>query len=281
MYEELNTRLNEHIRQNAQRFAEYDKLLKGEQIMADEVKITNAGDPNAAMLMAAMGRGGGDGLFGGSGGGGLIGGLVLGSLLRNGGLGGLGGFGGEAVATQPNANMSIMSTLGDIKQAVAVSTSQMETSQALQSSTLQAQMSSIAAATVAQISSVKDAVNSNTVALMQMINGVNTNISNDGEKTRALITSQYEATLNRQLSDANAAIIELRSDQRARTSEINVTQTVSQAQAQQQQQQQFANLTNLLLDAVQNIRATNQAINIGSGLQVPTQTNSSANTRVN
>ena len=135
MWEEISERLNSHIQQNAAKFAEYDQLLKGKSIMADEVKITNAGDPNAAMLMAAMSNKGGDGFLGG---GGVLGGLILGSLLRNGNLG-LGGDG--QVASQPNANMSIMSTLGDIKQAVAVSTAQMETSQALQSSTIQSQLS--------------------------------------------------------------------------------------------------------------------------------------------
>jgi hypothetical protein len=63
-------------------------------------------------------------------------------------------------------------------------------------------------------------------------------VQNDGDKTRALITAQYEATLNRQLTEANAALIELRSDQRAaeraRTIEINMTQNQAQAQTQNQ-----------------------------------------------
>jgi len=234
-------------------------------------------------MMAAMasGKGGSDGLLGG--GGGLLGGLLLGSLLRNNGglLGGNGGAGGMTDVTQPGANMSIMSTLGDIKQAVAVGTAQMETSQALQSSTIQAQLSQVAAATVAQIGSVKDSQTANSIALMQMLNQTNTNITSDGEKTRALITQQYEQTLNRQLAEANNALIELRNEGRQRNSEINITTQVNQMQQQQQQQNQIANLQNLLLDAVQSIRATNQAINIGAGTLTANPTNTNTNTRVN
>ncbi len=236
-----------------------------------------------------------DGMFGA--GGGMIGGLILGSLLRNNGnlFGGNDGVGGP-VSAQSQANMSLMAGIGDLKQAVAVGTSQMETSNALQSSTIQGQLSSVAATTVANISGLKDVVNANTVALMQQLNGVQssvdknawavtTAISNDGEKTRALITQQYEATLNRQLSDANAAIIELRSDQRfaerARGVEVTTTNNINQAQAQQQQQVQFQNLhrvVNDLANDLQYIRATNQAINIG-GTQTANPTNTNTNVK--
>lgn len=242
------------------------------------------------MLMSMATKGGsGDGLFGGSG---LIGGLILGSLLRNNGnlFGGDGaGVVGGAVLRNPpeqnQANMDLMASIGQVDKAVAVSTAAMEASQALQSSTIQSQLSGVAAALTGTVNGVKDAVNSNAVALMQMINQTNTNITNDGEKTRALITSNYQDTLNRQLAEANAAIIELRGDNRAQRhaheSEINVTQTVNQAQAQQQQQQQWGNLYNMLSDAVQSIRATNQAINIGAGTLTANPTNTNTNTRVN
>lgn len=278
-----------------------------------------------------------DGLFGGSGSG-LIGGLILGSLLRN--NGNLFGNGdGAAVAAgaalnpqQAQANMSLMSGLGDIKQAIAVSTANMETSQALQSSTLQNQLSQVAGAltnTVTQakdstnagilglassIAGVKDAVNGNAVALMTQINGVekagaaNTvtlmnqlngldktvmsaqndiekTVVADGEKTRALIVSQYEATLNRQLQEANAALVELRSNERIASAqrgiEVNTTNNINQAQAQTQQQAQWnalAGLISNLANDLQYIRATNQAINIG-GTQLASPTNSNNNIR--
>lgn len=302
----LQNALTDHIASNNTKFAQYDNLISmftgGADIpatpvtstsketqmtgMTDHVTVNADGGAGAsammapAMMAAMAGKGGGDGLLGG---GGLLGGVLLGSLLgRNGGLfGNNGGAGDAAAMTQPNANMSIMSTLGDIKQAVAVGTAQMETSQALQTSTLQAQLSSVAAATVAQVTGVKDAVNQNTVALMQMINQTNTNISNDGDKTRALITAQYEQTLNRQLTEAQNALIELRTEGRQRTSEINITTQVNQMQQQQQQQNQLTNLQNGLLEAIQSIRATNQAINIGAGTLTANPTNTNTNTRVN
>lgn len=232
--------------------------------------VNNPSDPMAAAMMA-MTRGNGDGLFGGGGGGGLIGGLILGSILRNGNGGFFGGGGDGGGAT---VAMSTMQALGDIKAAVALSTAQMETSQALQSSTIQAQLSGVAAALTNTVAGVKEAVNAGAVLNMQTT-------MNDGEKTRALITQQYEQSLSRQLSDANAQIIELRSDAnnttRARQVEVNVTQNVQQMQ----QQQQMANMMTTLLDVVQSIRATNQAINIGAGTLTASPTNTNTNTRVN
>lgn len=283
-----------HVAENKQRFSDIEETLnwlsdksprtEKETIMSDgvsdSVKIHNApgADPSAAMMMAAMANKSGDGLFGG--GGGLLGGLLLGSLLRN--NGGLFGGGGDvAVATQPQANMSIMSTLGDIKQSVAVGTAQMEASQAQQSGVIQGQLSSVAAALTSNISGVKDSVNSNTVALMQMLNGISKDISNDGEKTRALVVNQYEQTLNRQLSDANAQVVELRSelngDRRVRNAEINVTQNVNQNQ-QQQQWQELNNRVVQLLAEHQNIRQG--IINLGT-MSGSAGQQTAANTRVN
>ena len=111
---------------------------------------------------AGMMMSGGDGVFGG---GGLIGGLILGSLLRN--NGNLFGGDGNAVAgatlrnppEQNQANMDLMQAVGAVDKSVAVSTASMEASQALQSSTIQAQLSQVAQASVAQINGVKDVVN--------------------------------------------------------------------------------------------------------------------------
>lgn len=295
--------LTTHIVANTEQFhvmeEKFDYLkedvskLKTEEMketeMANETINVGGSDSNAAMMaMLASGRNNNGDMFGA--GGGMLGGLILGSLLRNGNgglFGGNGGGGGDMTAvTQPNANMSIMSTLGDIKQAVAVGTAQMETSQALQSSTIQSQLSSVAAATVAQVSGVKDAVNQNTVALMQMINTTNTNISNDGEKTRALITQINNENISRQLSDANAAIIELRSEnrlnERSRGIEVNTTNNINQMQNQQQQQQQLNGLAGLvsnLANDLQYIRATNQAINVGSGTLTANPANTNTNIR--
>jgi hypothetical protein len=108
-------------------------------------------------------------------------------------------------------------------------------------------------------------------------------ISADGEKTRSLITNQYEINLQRQLSDANAAIIELRGDnrlsERTRGIEVNTTTTVNQMQQQQQQQAQYGQLANLIWSLGQNIRNDNAAINVGSGTQTSTPTNTNTNIR--
>lgn len=257
------------------------------------------------MSMATKGNNTGDGMFGG--GGGLIGGLLLGSLLRNGNGGLFGGNGGDGAGViggatlrnppeQNQANMDLMASIGQVDKAVAVSTAAMEASQAAQSAGIVSQLNNVAGSLSTRIDSTKETVNAMAMVLAQQLSGVDKsimenryaisqNITADGDRTRSLITAQYEATLNRQLSEANAAIIELRADERsarrAHDNEINVTQTVNQAQQQSQQQQQWGNLYNMLSDAVQSIRATNQAINIGAGTLTANPTNTNTNTRVN
>jgi hypothetical protein len=246
------------------------------------------------MMMA----GGGDGGLGFGGGGGLIGGLILGSLLRQGNGGLFGGNGGDGAAgavlrsppEQVAANMSLMQSIGQVDKAVAVSTAAMEASQANQTIGLTNQFNSTTGSLVNRIDGVRESVNANSVALMQQLNTVNTNllqgfnqtqqvVQNDGDKTRALITQQYEATLNRQLTDANAAIIALqnRAAIDSATNGINVTNTnnINQMQQQAQQQQQYGHLANLIYGLGQNI--TNGAINVGSGTLTanPVNTNTS------
>jgi hypothetical protein len=242
-----------------------------------------------------MMSGGGDGLFGGGGGGGLIGGLILGSLLRNNGnlFGGNGDGAGAVLRSPPEqvqANMSLMQSIGAVDKAVAVSTAAMEASQANQTIGLNAALNSVTQGISLRIDNVKDAVNAGTMVLAQQLNGVQQqvmenryqlaqDINNDGDKTRALITSQYEATLNRQLSDANANVIALQSRfdtaERTRGVEVNTTTTVNQMQQQAQQQAQYSQLAHLIYALGQNI--TNGAINVGSGTLTanPSNTNTS------
>lgn len=242
---------------------------------------------------------GGDGL--GLGGGGLIGGLILGSLLRNNGnlLGG-DGSGAALGATlrnppeQNQANMDLMAAIGAVDKATAVSTAAMEASQANQTIGINAGLNSLAQGLSMRVDNVKDVVNQNSVALMQGQAAINQNImenryelskdiSNDGEKTRALITQQYEINLQRQLADANAAIIELRGDnrlaERTRGIEITTTNNINQMQQQQQQQAQYGQLANLIWGLSQNIRSENAAINVGSGTQTATNTPTNTNIR--
>lgn len=246
-----------------------------------------------------MGGGGDSGMFGG---GGLIGGLILGSLLRNNGnlLGGDGAGGAALGATlrnppeQNQANMDLMAAIGGVDKSVAVSTATMEASQATQTLGITSQLNSITQALASRVDNVKDVVNTNSVALMQGQAAINQNImenryelskdiSEDGDKTRALITAQYEATLNRQLGEANAALIELRSQNNlasaTRGIEVNTTNNINQMQQQQQQQAQYGQLANLIWSLGQSIRNDNSAINVGSGTQTSTPTNTNTNIR--
>jgi hypothetical protein len=226
-----------------------------------------------------MGGGGGDGLFGGGGGGGLIGGLILGSLLRqgNGGLfggnGDGGGAGGALLRSPPEqvtANMSLMQAIGMVDKSVAVNAAAFEASQANQSLSLTNQFNNQTQALATRILETNQNVMENRYELAK-------DIATDGAATRALIVAQYEATLNRQLGDANAEIIALRSRSAldAATNGITVTNTnnINQMQQQAQQQQQYASLANLIYGLGQNI--TNGAINVGSGTLTanPTNTN--------
>ena len=276
----------------------YEKLAKQIKQIAENA-TTSLGDKSMAEIMTPgmiMGQGGGDGgMFGG---GGLIGGLILGSLLRNNGnlLGGDGAGGAALGATlrnppeQNQANMDLMAGIGAVDKSVAVSTATMEASQATQTLGITSQLNSITQALSARVDGLKDIVNTNAVALMQGQAAINQNvmenryelskdISADGEKTRALITAQYEINLQRQLSDANAQIIELRGNNNLQGAAAGITLTntnnINQMQQQSQQQQQYAHLAQLIYGLGQNI--TNGAINVGSGTLTanPVNTNTS------
>ena len=227
-----------------------------------------------------MMSGGGDGL--GFGGGGLIGGLILGSLLRNNGnlLGGDGAGAAAAALRSPpeqvTANMSLMQAVGAVDKAVAVSTSAMEASQATQTLGITTQLNNQTTALFGSINALGQNVMENRYELSK-------DIQNDGDKTRALITQQYEATLNRQLGEANAAIIELRSRENVaaatRGVEVTTTNNINQMQQQAQQQAQYGQLANLIWGLHQNINNANGAINVGSGTQTSTPTNTNTNIR--
>ena len=195
---------------------------------------------------------------------------------------------------QNQANMSLMAAIGGVDKAVAVGTAAMEASQAMQSAGIVSQLNNVAGSLATRVDGVKETVNAMSMVLAQQIAGVDRSIlesryelskdvTADGDKTRALITSNYQETLNRQLGEANAALIELRSEDRANRraydSSVNVTQTVNQAQSQAQMQSQFDRLYHMLGDATQNIRATNQAINLG-GRQTANPETTSTNNKV-
>jgi len=245
---------------------------------------------------AGMMMSGGDGLFGGSG---LIGGLILGSLLRNNGnlFGGDGAAGAAALRSPPEqsqANMSLMNAIGEVGKQVALGTATVETSNAVQTGQLTNAISQATSAQLIATQSVKDGINSLGGLLSTQLNGVqqqvmenryelSKDITTDGEKTRALLVQQYEATLNRQLSDANAAVIALQAklDTAAATRGVEVTTTnnINQMQQQSQQQQQYGQLYNAIWGLAQHIQNTNSAINVGSGTQTANPANTNTNIR--
>lgn len=244
--------------------------------------------------MMAMGGGGFDGGFGG---GGLISGLILGTLLRNNGnlFGNNGGDGAlRSPPEQSQANMSLMNAIGEVNRSVALGTATTETSNATQTGQLTNAINAATSANLIAIQGVKDNVGSGTMLLSQQLNGVqqqvmenryelSKDISADGDKTRALITAQYEATLNRQLSDANAAVIALQTKldtgNVARGVEVTTTNNINQMQQQQQQQAQYGQLANLIWGLGQQIRSTNEAINVGSGTLTANPANTNTNIR--
>lgn len=235
-------------------------------------------------------------LFGGGSdnmGGGMIGGLILGSLLRNngnlfGGDGTAGAAGGAMLRTTPEqaaANMSLMAGIGDIKQAVAVGVATTETSNATQTGQLSSAILQSTSANQVAVAGVKDAVNANSVVLMQQLNQLNSNImeskyelsrdiTNDGEKTRALITANMVTDLNNQLAD-------LRVQRAIADNGVTVTNNINQNQNQQQQQQQLGFVVNALSGVVAELqRNTQSVVNLGT-MSGSAGSQTANNTRVN
>jgi hypothetical protein len=270
----------------------YKKLVE----KIEEEKGNDMAEVLTPSMIMGGGGGGGDGLFGGNG---LIGGLILGSLLRNNGnlLGGDGAAGGAVLRSPPEqvqANMSLMQSIGAVDKAVAVSTAAMEASQANQTIGFTNQLNAQTGSLATRVDGTKEAVNATAMLLSQQLNGVQQqvmenryqlaqDISNDGEKTRSLITSQYEATLNRQLGDANARIIALETravtDNVTRGVEVTTTNNINQMQQQAQQQAQYHQLASWIHGLSQQIRSTNEAINVGSGTLTANPTNTNTNIR--
>ena len=249
---------------------------------------------------AGMMMSGGDGLFGG--GGGLIGGLILGSLLRNNGNlfgnnqgdGNIGGIATQAGVQSVVNQSAIQQELADIKAAIPYNEAQMQLALANAQTALTSQINNSNAVTQTGFQNTQNQLNQieNLIGrdLLNLNNSVTTGtlqtisaVKDDGEKTRALITQQYEATLNRQLNDANARIIALENKQELNSAtrgvEVNTTNNINQMQQQQQQQQQFAQLYNVLWGLAQSIRSTNEAINVGTGTLTANPVNTNTNIR--
>jgi hypothetical protein len=241
--------------------------------MAVDSTVTGSGIDLNQLFQSAITGGNMGNLFGSNDnmGGGMIGGLILGSLLRNNGN----LFGGNG----------LMAGIGDIKQAVAVGVATTETSNANQTGQLTSAVLQSTSANQLAVAGVKDAVNANSVVLMQQLNQVNTNIMEskyelsrditaDGEKTRALITANMVTDLNNQLAD-------LRVQRAIADNGVTVTNNINQNQAQQQQQQQLGFVVNALSGVVAELqRNTQSVVNLGT-MSGSAGSQTANNTRVN
>ena len=278
------------------------------KMMKEDINIFGG---SGAGTGGAMGAGLGAGVLGG-----VLGGVLLNrnGLLNNGGDGG--NFvtptqlqtGLDAVTGQIQNN-SILQTLGDIKSAVPLAESQVQLALAGVQNDINAQINSatsnllnnqtglardIATTTATIIASenaTQDVVqngiasvnlgiaNLATAGLQNTYSLANT-IRDDGDRTRALIVSQNDANLQRQLATAESALLEQRAIGRSRDVEVNVTQNVNQNQLQMQQQQQYQTLATALSTLLsQNQHISNGIVNLGTMTASGNPVN--ANTRVN
>lgn len=289
------------------------------------IEETNMTPAETINLFANPGMGGNmGGAVGGGLGAGLVGGL-LGTALF--GRRGLGLDGGEGVAPVTLAgvesvvnNSAIMQSLGDIKAAIplaesqvqlALAGAQMDLNNSIGQSTttisgvvrngtdlvmgnlnMQTQMNqkgfsdnqaTILASGNANLLATKDAsilAERNSWALNQAI-------TNDGDKTRALIQSIDKSNDSRTITTLANEVSELRNEGRLRNVEGNITisnNNTATAVAQQQQAQQQAQQITTLLAHVgalydQNQRIQQGVLNIGSGT-VSGNSQTAANTRV-
>lgn len=199
-------------------------------------------------------------------------------------------------ALQASVNTgNILTGISDIKAAVPLAEAQVQLALAGAVSTLTANNNaSTAILNNGQTSILLNAAQ-NANAIQRDICAVDTNvdrtgtmllaaINNDGEKTRSLIVANQIAELNRIAAERQDEIIELRYNSRADRDrhgiEISMVNNQNQNQLQFQAQAQALNtLHHGILDAVQSIKATNQAINIGAGTQVANPTNTNSNVR--
>jgi hypothetical protein len=246
-------------------------------------------------LMAERNVRGGDFGFGGGFGSGLIGGILGGLLFgRRGLLGGDGGGNEETRITDDINNVAVLQQLSDIKAAIPLASAQTENVILQQTNQITNLASQAQLANAAGFTNVKDSVTNVGTILLQGLNTVNSNVAdqacsikqvvvNDGEKTRALLTSRFQLEDATRINELNARVIELQSEGRRASGEselrlsINNTATAvsAQAQGQQQQQQQqqgfiLSELLNTVRGLTQIAHATNQNVIAGNAGAVTT-----------
>lgn len=254
--------------------------------MAVESTDTGSGVNLNTLLQSALAGNSMSNLFGSGDASGVVMGLLLGRL----GLFGQNGLDGNqnadraaidaavaaALANANQANNNAMLLLKDIQDSTAEVISNTNTnSQTLLVNQLQAQIANLqgqgeiktAVSTstglitnevheaAQQIGNQLDGI---TVSMLNGFNNVTREITNDGDKTRALITQNMVTDLNNQIAD-------LRTKQAVADNGVTVTNNINQNQLQMQQQQQLAVLTNALTGVVSELqRNTQSVVNLGT-----------------
>lgn len=262
---------------------------------------------------------GGGGLGAGLGGG-LLGGILGGSLLGGNGLGNRNNVGEGCVTpsmltagltgvTDAVQNTTVVQTLGAIQAAIPLAESQTQLAIAVAQSELAGQIntanianlggqaminknvSDAIASSLASQTSIKESVAAYGVANLNATKDAQfalaTIVKDDGEKTRALITSNTISELQRQLTVAQTGALEDRLTNRARETEINITNTNTanaqqmqvqgQVQAQSQAIIQLSALVSNLCGDIQAVRATTSNVNFGTQAGVGQTTNATNN----
>lgn len=269
-------------------------------------------------MLATGGGSEGMGLGGGIGGG-LLGGILAGALFG----GGLGnrrdGEGcvtpsmltaGLAGVTDTLQNTTVVQTLGSIQAAIPLAEAQVQLALAGSQAAVVNQVnlgtmatingqalinknvSDAIASSLASQTSIKESIAAYGVANLNATKDAQfalaTIVKEDGEKTRALITSNTISELQRQLTVAQTAALEDRLTNRARETEITITntntataqqvQSQSQLQAQSQAIIQLSGLINNLAGDIQSVRQGQVVFN--SGTMAGSATQAAANTKV-
>lgn len=297
--------------------------VPGSTTMEEETEMT----PQDTINLFSNPNQGMGGALGGGLGAGLVGGLLGTALFGRRGLDGLGGDGvvGGGPATLSGVesvvnNAAIMQSLGDIKASIPLAEGQVQLALAGAQMDLNSSIAAGTASTIGAVSALSSGIMSNLNMQTQMnqkgfadtaaavVASGNANmiatkdasilaernswaitqaISNDGEKTRALIQSIDKSNDSRAITALANEVTELRHEGRLRSVEGNITisnnntasATAQQQQAQQQQQQIATLLANVNALYAQNQHIQQGVLNIGSGT-VSGNSQTAANTRV-
>jgi len=294
--------------------------------MGTEINQGKIMNPMETVNLFANPNQGMGGALGGGLGAGLVGGILGTALLGRRGLDGFGGGDIGAPATLQGVesvvnNAAIMSQLADVKAAIPLAESQVQLALAGAQMDLNNSIAQSTASTGNIVRSVNDQVMANLNMQTQMNQKgfsdtaatvvaqgtanllatkdaatqalqsswlLNQAITNDGDKTRALIQSIDKTNDSRLITNLANEVTELRNEGRLRATEGNITisnTNTAQAVAQQQQSQQQAQQLAVLGAHLQALYQQNQHIqqgvlNIGSGT-VSGNSQTAANTRVN